>query len=401
MALRWRERQRQGLRKLERTVEIQSERQFRRRNTPTPVIAATGTTRRRRSTQSNRRLRTKSHRASLPVSSLPRAPASDLATPNQVPPAPAANPAATNGLSANSASASTAKDKDKNKDKDDDKDKAESGLKDKLEEEEWKLLPKGWNFHAQSTMIQDFQPGFNALYSGPNSLSTQKDREGTITADLFLGVPLWQGAEFHFDLLMWQGFGLSNSFGLEAFPNSDAYKAGTETPRFMASHLFIRQTIGLGGEQEEVPDGQFTLPGKQDISRLTITAGRLNMAELFDNVTYNQDGHTQFMSWASSLLTWDYPADTIGFTTGLALDLNQPNWALRWGWFQLPGQPNGFTADDRILDVARRAWGGHLRRGLLETVGHDHGIRASLEDRRSSRSAPARCVDRPRFPRRL
>jgi hypothetical protein len=223
-----------------------------------------------------------------------------------------------------------------------------SGLKDK-EEEEWKLLPKGWNFHAQTTLIDDFQPGFGALYSGPNSLGTARDREGTITADLFFGAPLWQGAEFHADLLMWQGFGLSNSFGLEAFPNADAYKAGSEAPRFMFSHFFIRQTIGLGGEQEDVPDGQFTLPGKRDISRLTITAGRLNMAELFDQNTYNHDPHTQFMSWASTMLTWDYPADTIGFTTGLAFELNQPDWALRYGWFQLPGLPNGFTSDDRIF----------------------------------------------------
>ncbi len=260
------------------------------------------------------------------VASFAPAPASLSATTNPVSAGPDANPPAAINLPADSA----------------------SGIKDQ-EEEEWKLLPKGWNAHAQTTIMDDFQPGFGAPYSGPNSLGTAKDREGTITADLFLGAPLWQGAEFHADLLLWQGFGLSNSFGLEAFPNADAYKAGTTTPRFMMSHFFIRQTIGLGGEQEDVPDGQFTLPGKRDISRLTITAGRLNMAELFDNNTYNHDPHTQFMSWASTMLTWDYPADTIGFTTGLALELNQPNWALRYGWFQLPGLPNGFTADDRIF----------------------------------------------------
>jgi high affinity Mn2+ porin len=263
------------------------------------------------------------------VASFAPAPGTTPPTTNQISPGPDANPAAAN-IPADLASA--LKDKDKVK-----------------EEDEWKLVPKGWNLHAQTTIIDDFQPGFGAQYSGPNSLGTARDREGTITADLFLGAPLWQGAEFHADLLLWQGFGLSNSFGLEAFPNADAYKAGTTTPRFMASHLFIRQTIGLGGEQEDVPDGPFTLPGKRDVSRLTITAGRLNMAELFDQNTYNHDPHTQFMSWASTMLTWDYPADTIGFTTGLALELNQPNWALRYGWFQLPGVPNGFTADDRIF----------------------------------------------------
>jgi high affinity Mn2+ porin len=264
----------------------------------------------------------------------PAPPASDAATTNPVPPSPNANPPAAKKPAADSASAPKEKDKD------------ESALK---VEDEWTLLPKGWNAHAQTTLIDDFQPGFGAKYSGPNSLGTARDREGTITADIFLGAPLWQGAEFHADLLMWQGFGLSNSFGLEAFPNADAYKSGSESPRFMFSHFFIRQTIGLGGEQEDVPDGQFTLPGKRDISRLTITAGRLNMAELFDQNTYNHDPHTQFMSWASTMLSWDYPADTIGYTTGLAFDLNQRDWALRYGWFQLPGMPNGFTSDDRIF----------------------------------------------------
>lgn len=247
-------------------------------------------------------------------------------------------------------------DKEKNgKDKEpDEKDKAKGDdKKDKddkdKEEDKWKLLPEGWNFHAQTTIIPNFQPGFGAKYSGPNSLGTVRDRQGTISADLYLGVPLWHGAEFYADLLLWQGFGLSNSFGLEAFPNADAYKAGTENPRFMFSHFFVRQTLGLGGEQEDVPDGPFTLPGKRDFSRLTITVGRLNMAELFDNNTYNHDPHTQFMSWASTTLSWDYPADTIGFTTGIAFELNQPDWAVRYGWFQLPSVPNGFTSDDRIF----------------------------------------------------
>jgi high affinity Mn2+ porin len=232
--------------------------------------------------------------------------------------------------------------------KDDDKKDEEDKDKDK-EENKHKLLPEGWNFHAQTTLIPNFQPGFGAKYSGPNSLGTAPDRQGTISGDLYFGAPLWHGAELHADVLLWQGFGLSNSFGLESFPDADAYKAGTADPRFMLSHFFVRQTFGLGGEQEEVPDGQFTLLGKRDISRLTITAGRLNMAELFDYNTYNHDPHTQFMSWASTILTWDYPSDTIGFTTGVSFELNQPDWAVRYGWFQLPSHPNGFTSDDRIF----------------------------------------------------
>ena len=68
------------------------------------------------------------------VASFAPAPGTTPPTTNQVSPGPDANPPAANNLPADSA----------------------SGLKDK-EEEEWKLLPKGWNFHAQTTIIPDFQ----------------------------------------------------------------------------------------------------------------------------------------------------------------------------------------------------------------------------------------------------
>jgi high affinity Mn2+ porin len=240
-------------------------------------------------------------------------------------------------------------DKEKEDKEKEDKDKEDKQKENKEGSDRRKLLPEGWNFHGQTTIIPLFQPGFGALYSGPNSLSPAAQRAGTLSADLFLGAPLWRGAELHTDLLMWQGYGLSNAFGLENSPNNDAYKAGTMYPRYMLAHLFVRQTYGLGGPQEVVPDGPYTLPGKQDVSRFTITAGRLAASDIFDNNTYNHDAHRQFMSWSTTMISWDYPADTIGYTTGIALELNQKDWAVRYGWFQLPGYPNGFTADDRIF----------------------------------------------------
>jgi high affinity Mn2+ porin len=48
-------------------------------------------------------------------------------------------------------------------------------------------------------------------------------------------------------------------------------------------------------------------------------------------------------------LAWDFPADSVGYTTGLVVELNQPRWALRSGFFQVPDTKNGFTADDQIL----------------------------------------------------
>ena len=120
---------------------------------------------------------------------------------------------------------------------------------------------------------------------------------------------------------MWQGRGLHDTFGIDAFPNGEAYKAGTNYPRLNLARIFLRQTIGLGGEQERVPDDELTLAGKQDISRVTITVGRFAAIDIFDQNAYAGDPARQFMNWAFvTNLAWDYPADVLGYTTGLAVN---------------------------------------------------------------------------------
>lgn len=207
-----------------------------------------------------------------------------------------------------------------------------------------------WNFHAQSTVAVQGDPAFPADYSGLNSLESGGQTRETVSVDLFAGLRLWDGAEAHVDALAWQGFGLSNTEGVDAFPNAVASKIGTANPALTFSRLFVRQTIGLGGDQEDVSDDQLTLAGKRDISRLTLTAGRLSATDFFDTNTYANNPDTQFMNWAFvNNISWDYPADSLGFTTGLAAEWNEPNWTLRYGFFQMPSSSNFSTLEDRYL----------------------------------------------------
>jgi high affinity Mn2+ porin len=244
-----------------------------------------------------------------------------------------------------------------------------------------------WNWHVQNTDIEQGDWGFSAKYSGPNSLKTKGQQQETVTLDLFAGVRLWRGAEAHMDGLMWQGFGLSKTFGIEAFPNSDAYKLGTEIPYLMFAHLLIRQTIGLGGEQEAVPDDMLTLAGEQDISRLTFTIGKFTPLDIFDHNTYAQDPHTQFMNWAMvGNLAWDYSADSVGYTTGIAVELNQPKWALRYGFFQMPRVQNSLTGDDPFL--MWRTSGATGSAGAYGPFLHDWGMVAEFERRYSINAHP-------------
>lgn len=210
--------------------------------------------------------------------------------------------------------------------------------------------PQNWNFHVQNTDIVQGYPGFSAKYSGPNSLPNGGETRESVSLDLMAGVRLWSGAEAHVDGLMWQGFGLADTLGVEGFPNGEAFRLGTDEPNGAITRLFIRQIIGLGGEQEDVPDDQFTLAGKQDVSRLTFTLGRFSAKDIFDNNAYANDPRTQFMNWGlMANEAWDYPADAIGYTTGLAVELNQPQWTLRYGFFEMPRYANSLTAEDRFL----------------------------------------------------
>lgn len=210
--------------------------------------------------------------------------------------------------------------------------------------------PQNWNFHAQNTDIVQGYPGFHSQYSGPNSLPAGGETRETVSLDLMAGVRLWRGAEAHVDGLMWQGFGLDDSLGVEGFPSAEAFRLGTQDPNGSIVRLFIRQTIGFGGDQQDVPDDDLDLAGKEDISRLTITLGRFSAKDIFDNNAYANDARTQFMNWGlGANEAWDYPADAIGYTTGISIELNQPKWTLRYGFFQVPRVQNELNAEDKFL----------------------------------------------------
>ena len=213
---------------------------------------------------------------------------------------------------------------------------------------------QNWNWHVQNTIIVQGYPGFSAAYFGPNSLPNGGQVRETISLDLFAGARLWPGAEAHVNGLMWQGFGLADTEGIEAFPNGESFRLGTGVPNVTFARVFMRQTFGFGGEQETIEDDQLTLAGKQDISRLTLTVGKFSAKDIFDNNAYANDPRTQFMSWAfMANEAWDYPADSLGFETGMALELNQPVWTVRYGFFQMPKVSNGMAQDQNYL----KAWG--------------------------------------------
>ena len=257
--------------------------------------------------------------------------------------------------------------------------------------------PQEWNWHVQNTGIIQGYPAFPAKYSGANSLPDGGEARETVSLDLYAGVRLWPGAEAHVDGLMWQGFGVNNALGVDGFPNGEAFRLGTKVPNVNMPRLFVRQVIGFGGGQETVDDDPLTLAGTQDVSRLTLTLGKMSVKDVFDNNAYANDPRTQFMNWAlMANEAWDYPADALGYITGFTAELNQPAWTLRYGFFQMPRASNGTALDSHYLE----AWGmvAELERrfsfdthpGVVRFLGYlNHAHMGSYQDAVNNAAPPA------------
>jgi high affinity Mn2+ porin len=198
-----------------------------------------------------------------------------------------------------------------------------------------------WNVHAQTTLLPQGYLSFRAPYTGTNSLPGSGHLQETWTTTAFLGVRLWEGGEFYFNPELAQGFGLNGTLGLAGFPNGEAQKAGAAFPKIRPQRYFLKQTFGLGGEQEEVADAPNQLPGKRDIDRITLIVGRFAIGDFFDGNSYAKDPRADFMNWAMwSSVAYDFPADLPGYTRGAVVELNRKDWAVRAGLFEVPNAPN-------------------------------------------------------------
>ncbi len=244
-----------------------------------------------------------------------------------------------------------------------------------------------WNIHGQTTFITQGYPGFRSPYQGANSLPGNGQSRETWTVGAFLGWRLWDGGEFYFNPELDQGFGLAGTLGLAGFSNGEAQKGGTEYPKFRAQRYFFRQTFGLGGEQEDVPDAANQLAGKRDIDRVTVTVGRFAVGDYFDGNSYAKDPRADFMNWAIwSSAAYDFPADLPGFTRGAVVELNRKDWAIRAGVFQVPTAPNSdvltFKSAGAVVELEERYaifdQPGKLRLGVFANKGNTGNYRDVL-----------------------
>lgn len=207
-----------------------------------------------------------------------------------------------------------------------------------------------WEIHGQTTYLGQGYPAFRAPYTGTNSLTPARQAQATWSNSLYLNARLWEGGEIYYNPELLQGFGLSDTVGIAGFPSGEAQKSNFPYPHYNTSRLYVRQTFGLGGEQEELASGQQQLAGKADINRLTLQAGKFSVGDVFDGNSYAKDTRRDFMNWSIwAPGAFDYAADKLGLTYGVTAELNQKQWALRAGYFMIGAVSNSNNFDTQVF----------------------------------------------------
>jgi high affinity Mn2+ porin len=227
--------------------------------------------------------------------------------------------------------------------------------------------PEWISLHFQTTIATQAHPSFSVDYSGQNSLSPHAASATAFVATLYADARLWPGAELVFNPEFSGGSGLGSTLGVAAFPSGLAYRVGDPAPAVYLARLLLRQTFGLGGGTVQVDAAANQLAGSHDRNTLTLSAGRLSVADIFDGNAYAHDPTTQFFNWALFASgAWDYPADTRGYTWGVIADLTVNWWSLR----------AGIALEPKYANLAQMEW----------RIDKAHGLTAEYEGRYAIRN---------------
>lgn len=209
------------------------------------------------------------------------------------------------------------------------------------------LEAQGFMVRGQATFVLQGHPAFRSPYQGAGSLTPAAQARNTLSADLVLGVRPWRGAELILDTQVSRGFGLSGTTGVASFPNGEAFRLGTENLVGYVPRAFLRQTIALSattvpGDDEDPLRFRGPLPAE----RITVTAGKVSVFDIFDDNRYAHDPRTQFLSWGLvSAGAFDFAADARGYTNGVAVEYDAPWGGFRAGAFQVARYINSLSLD--------------------------------------------------------
>jgi hypothetical protein len=204
---------------------------------------------------------------------------------------------------------------------------------------------------GQANFISQWHPAFRSPYQGVNSLTPEAQDATSRVLTLFTGLRLTGTTELLCDVQESGGHGISEALGLGGITNLDVVRNTTLSRAPYVARLMWHQIIPLSHEKEISVRTPFSLFSTLSERRLELRFGKFSMADFFDPNTYGSDTNFQFMNWTvDNSGTYDYAADTRGFTFGAMLEYHDRHWAVRFAEGLMPKVANGIHLD---ADISR------------------------------------------------
>jgi len=168
---------------------------------------------------------------------------------------------------------------------------------------------------------------------------------------LYTGFQITKQLEILADVESAGGAGLSNALGIAGFTNVDVVRNPTLGEAPYVSRVMLHYTIPLSKETTEATRNPLSLASTVPVRRLELRLGKMSTVDFFDLNSVGSDSHLQFMNWSIvNNGSYDYAADTRGYTYGFVAEYYDKNWAARFGEMLMPTVANGITLD---WDLAR------------------------------------------------
>lgn len=207
-----------------------------------------------------------------------------------------------------------------------------------------------FSIHFQQTVIDQLHPGFQAAYTGQNSLRTGYESETSLTTTLYLGMKVCKSLELYLDPEVSGGSGISGAVGLAGFSNGETFRIGSPKPTLYPARIFARFVYDIGEKSDlmidDSPNHVATMHSSEYVS---LTAGKFGIADYFDNNDYSHDPRQQFLNWSfMNSGAWDYPADTRGYTCGVIAAYTNSCYTLQLGAVMVPERANGLLLDINV-----------------------------------------------------
>ncbi len=203
-----------------------------------------------------------------------------------------------------------------------------------------------WAWYGQFTGVSQAHPGYNSAYQGTNSLSPHFNTAETTDLTLYAGMRVGSGGELWLNPELDQGYGLSNTVGIAGFSSGEAYKVGANSPYLRLPRAFYRQTINLGGAEQNIASSANQMAGNRAADNFVVTVGKFSVVDIFDTNRYAHDPRADFLNWSIvDAGAFDYAADAWGFSKGGAVEWTSSRWTVRGGFFDLSQIPNDKTLD--------------------------------------------------------